>query len=56
MIGKLKLMELRTEARRALGEDFDIRAFHDEVLKDGPVPLSILERKIEGLVGDTKAG
>jgi uncharacterized protein (DUF885 family) len=49
MIGKLKLMELREEARLALGEDFDIRAFHDEVLKDGPVPLSILERKIEGL-------
>lgn len=56
MIGKLKIMELREEARRALGEDFDIRAFHDEVLKDGPVPLSILEQKIEGLVEATKAG
>ncbi|KGE04655.1 DUF885 domain-containing protein [Pseudohaliea rubra] len=56
MIGKLKLMALREEARRALGEGFDIRAFHDEVLKDGPVPLSILERKIEGLVDAAKAG
>ncbi|MEQ8264556.1 DUF885 domain-containing protein [Pseudohaliea sp.] len=56
MIGKLKIMELREEARRALGEDFDIRAFHDEVLKDGPVPLSILERKIERLVSAAQAG
>jgi uncharacterized protein (DUF885 family) len=56
LIGKLKIMELREEARRALGEDFDIRAFHDEVLKDGPVPLSILEQKIERLVENTRAG
>ena len=56
MIGKLKIMELREEARRALGEDFDIRAFHDEVLKDGPVPLSILERKVERLVSAAQAG
>jgi uncharacterized protein (DUF885 family) len=56
MIGKLKIRELREEARRALGEDFDIRAFHDEVLKDGPVPLSILEQKIERLVENTRAG
>ena len=47
MIGKLKIMELRDKARNALGEDFDIRSFHDEVLKDGPVPLSLLEAKID---------
>ncbi|WP_229801659.1 DUF885 domain-containing protein [Halioglobus japonicus] len=50
MIGKLKIVELREKARTALGEDFDIRAFHDEVLKDGPVPLSILEQKIDALI------
>ncbi|QFU77902.1 DUF885 domain-containing protein [Halioglobus maricola] len=50
MIGKLKIVELREKARTALGEDFDIRAFHDEVLKDGPVPLSILEAKIDRLI------
>ncbi len=50
MIGKLKLMELREKARVALGEKFDIRAFHDEVLKDGPVPLSILEVKVDMLI------
>jgi uncharacterized protein (DUF885 family) len=46
MIGKLKILELRKAAREALGEQFDIRGFHDEVLRDGPVPLSILEDKI----------
>jgi uncharacterized protein (DUF885 family) len=47
MIGKLKILELREAAREALGERFDIRGFHDEILKDGPVPLSILEKKID---------
>jgi uncharacterized protein (DUF885 family) len=46
MIGKLKILELRETARSALGEQFDIREFHDEILRDGPVPLSILEVKI----------
>jgi uncharacterized protein (DUF885 family) len=47
MIGKLKILELREKARATLGEKFDIRGFHDEVLKDGPVPLTILEAKID---------
>ena len=47
MIGKLKIVELREKARNALGDKFDIRGFHDELLKDGPVPLSILEAKID---------
>ncbi|MAL96136.1 MAG: DUF885 domain-containing protein [Haliea sp.] len=50
LIGKLKIMELRERAREELGEAFDVRDFHDEVLKDGPVPLSLLERKIEALI------
>ncbi len=53
LIGKLKIMELRERARTELGEQFDIRAFHDEVLKHGPVPLSILEDIIDRMIGDT---
>lgn len=50
MIGKLKIMELRDFAKQSLGDKFDIRGFHDEVLKDGPVPLNILQSKIENWV------
>ncbi len=46
-IGQLKIRELRTSAERALGERFDVRAFHTEVLKDGSLPLSVLEFKID---------
>ncbi len=50
MIGKLKIMELREQAKTELGDAFDLRAFHDEVLKDGPVPLSVLEAKIRAMI------
>lgn len=46
-LGELKIKELRGRAEKALGEKFDIRAFHREVLKDGAVPLDVLELKIE---------
>lgn len=47
LVGKLKILELRDQAEKELGDDFDIRGFHDEILKDGRVPLSILEEKIQ---------
>ncbi|MEE4315374.1 MAG: DUF885 domain-containing protein [Erythrobacter sp.] len=47
MIGKLKIMELREKARAELGEAFDIRTFHDVILVNGPVPLSILEENVD---------
>ena len=56
MIGKLKIMELRAEAKEALGDKFDYRDFHDVVLLSGPVPLSILEENIDSWVAETQAG
>lgn len=45
-IGELKILALREAAEKALGSRFDIRAFHAEVLKDGAVPLDVLDEKI----------
>ena len=45
-IGQLKILELRTKAEKELGDDFDIKDFHHEILKRGSLPLSILETYI----------
>jgi uncharacterized protein (DUF885 family) len=47
MLGNLEIRRLREQARTALGDGFDIRAFHDRVLEDGAVPLVMLREKIE---------
>jgi uncharacterized protein (DUF885 family) len=49
-IGELKIKELRAYAVEKLGEDFDIRAFHDEVLGKGAVPLKVLDTNIRAWV------
>ncbi|HTO11955.1 MAG TPA: DUF885 domain-containing protein [Candidatus Binatia bacterium] len=46
-IGQLKILALRNTAAAALGPSFDVRAFHDEVLKDGALPLTVLEAKMD---------
>ncbi len=46
-IGQLKIRELRARAEKALGSKFDIRAFHNEILEPGCIPLALLEKKID---------
>ena len=54
-IGELKIQELRDRAEKELGDKFDVREFHAEVLKDGAVPLSVLEGKIDRWIAAKKA-
>jgi uncharacterized protein (DUF885 family) len=53
-IGELKLKELRFRAEKELGEKFRVREFHDAVLLQGPMPLSLLEQKIDGWIATQK--
>ena len=52
-VGMMKILELRAKAKQALGDQFDIRDFHDVVLKNGAVPLDILEIFIDNYISDT---
>ena len=54
--GEMKIVAIREKARAELGEAFDIRRFHDAVLQDGPMPLDMLERKIDAWTAAEKAG
>ena len=53
-IGMLKILELRAKAEDALGDKFDIRAFHDVILGNGAVPLNILERMVDDWIASQK--
>jgi uncharacterized protein (DUF885 family) len=55
-IGELKLKELRAEAEKDLGAKFDVRAFHDQVLGNGALPLDVLEKNVKAWVAQEKAG
>lgn len=52
MVGALEIMALRSEAEQALGDAFDIRAFHDLVLEDGTIPLVMLREKVDGWIDE----
>jgi len=54
MVGRLKISELRDKAQKALGKKFDIRGFHDTVLKSGPVPLDVLEEQVDDWIATRK--
>ena len=55
-LGELKILELRQKARDALGDRFDLRAFHQEVLDHGALPLPVLERVIGDWTARVKSG
>ena len=55
-IGQLKITELRAKAKQALGDEFDVRDFHDELLKDGALPLDRLEVKMNAWIARQKRG
>jgi uncharacterized protein (DUF885 family) len=46
-IGQLKILEIRRQAESRLGDRFDVRKFHTELLADGSMPLSMLDEKID---------
>ncbi len=49
-IGQLKISAIRSKAENTLGNKFDIRRFHDELLRDGALPLDLLEAKMDGWI------
>ena len=54
-IGQLKILTLRARAERELGADFDIRAFHDQLLGAGALPLDLLERRMDTWLASFRA-
>jgi len=54
-IGQLKILELRDRAKSALGDKFDLRAFHDQVLDSGALPLDVLSDRIDAWIASQKA-
>jgi uncharacterized protein (DUF885 family) len=53
-MGQLKILELRDRAKTALGAKFDIKAFHDEVLDSGALPMDVLEQRVDAWIAAQK--
>jgi uncharacterized protein (DUF885 family) len=53
-MGQLKILELRDRAKKALGAKFDLRAFHDEVLDSGALPLDVLSDRVDAWIAGQK--
>jgi uncharacterized protein (DUF885 family) len=53
-VGQLKILELRALAEKELGPKFDIRDFHDVVLRNGTIPLDILEEQVHAWIAEVR--
>ncbi|MEO7916937.1 MAG: DUF885 family protein [Dokdonella sp.] len=53
-LGEIRIVQLRAEAEKELGDKFDIKAFHDAVLKQGSVPLPVLDDQIRAFIAESK--
>ena len=53
-VGQLKILELRARAQKALGDKFDIKAFHDTVLDSGALPMDVLEKRVDDWIASQK--
>ena len=53
-LGQLEILKLRDQAKKDLGSKFDIRAFHDEILNGGPMPLDVLDERVTGCINSQK--
>jgi uncharacterized protein (DUF885 family) len=56
MVGRLKIAELRDQARKELGDRFTMAGFHDAVLLNGAVPMDVLDENVNAWIAETKAG
>ncbi len=54
-VGQLKILELRDRAKQTLGDKFDLRAFHDQLLDSGALPLDVLSERIDAWIASQKA-
>jgi len=53
-LGQLKILELRDRAQTALGSRFDVREFHDAVLRNGTIPLDLLEEEVDTYIAQAR--
>ncbi|MEN5361675.1 DUF885 domain-containing protein [Brevundimonas intermedia] len=54
-IGEIRLREIRARAERELGPKFNVRSFHDALLVEGPLPLALLDRRMDAWIAEQKA-
>ena len=53
--GEIRLREIRVRAERELGSKFNVRTFHDALLVEGPLPLALLDQRIDAWIAEQKA-